>query len=77
LKLGALQGTRWILILKYSPAFRKAACAVSGKIISGSVIPLSWYPLCRALKQAMRIDSVPPLVVTPAAPSGALKRDRT
>lgn len=45
--------------------------------ISGSVIPRSFLPFSRALKQAMRIDSVPPLVVTPAAPSGALNIDNT
>jgi hypothetical protein len=74
---------------KYSPAFRKAACAVLGRIlwdlfqlsisqmedsysyISGSVTPRSLYAFCLAPKQAIRIDSVPPLVVTPAAPSGA------
>lgn len=40
--------------------------------ISGSVTPLSAYAFCLALKQAIKIDSVPPLVVTPAAPTGAL-----
>ena len=41
--------------------------------ISGSVTPRSWYAFCRADRQAMRMDSVPPLVVTPAPPLGALK----
>ena len=63
--------------MKYSPALRKAVCAVSGKIISGSVMPRSWRPFWRAERQAMRMDSVPPEVVTPQAPSGALNRERT
>jgi hypothetical protein len=48
-----------------------------GSYISGSVTPLSVYAFCLALKQAIRIDSVPPLVVTPAAPTGALNIART
>lgn len=44
----------------------------NGSYISGSVTPLSAYAFCLALKQAIRIDSVPPLVVTPAAPTGEL-----
>lgn len=45
--------------------------------ISGSVTPRSTYAFCLALRHAMRIDSVPPLVVTPAAPGGALNIART
>jgi hypothetical protein len=45
--------------------------------ISGSVTPRSKKAFCRAAKQAMRIDSVPPLVVTPAPSDGALKRAKT
>ncbi len=40
--------------------------------ISGSLTPRSTRAFSLALKQAIRIDSVPPLVVTPAAPFGAL-----
>ena len=45
--------------------------------ISGSVTPRSAYAFCRALRHAIRMDSVPPLVVTPAAPGGALYMVRT
>src|SRR5438045_8888862 len=45
--------------------------------ISGSCTPLSARAFCRALKQATKIDSVPPLVVTPAPPGGALNIART
>ena len=38
---GSLQDTRWILILKYSPALWKAVCAVSGMILSSSDVPAS------------------------------------
>lgn len=40
--------------------------------ISGSVTPRSMRPFCLALRHAINIDSVPPLVVTPAPPAGAL-----
>lgn len=45
--------------------------------ISGSVTPLSAYALFLALRQAIRMDSVPPLVVTPADPPGALNIVKT
>lgn len=45
--------------------------------ISGSVTPLSAYAFCLALRQAINIDSVPPLVVTPAPPDGALNIAKT
>ena len=48
-----------------------------GTCISGSVTPRSIYAFCRALRTAMRILSVPPEVVTPAAPGGALNMART
>ena len=35
LKEGAGQATRWILIPKYVPALRNAACADSGRILTG------------------------------------------
>jgi hypothetical protein len=56
-----------------------------GTIISGSVIPLSFLAQSRYALQAIKIDSVPPLVVVPAPPSsstteevgeGWLKRER-
>jgi hypothetical protein len=43
---------------------------ISVSHISGSVTPLSARALLRAAKQAMRMDSVPPLVVTPAPSEG-------
>lgn len=45
--------------------------------ISGSVTPRSVYAFCRAARQAMMMDSVPPLVVTPAPSEGALNSSRT
>ena len=45
--------------------------------ISGSVTPRSTLPFSLALRHAMRMDSVPPLVVTPAAPDGALNMSKT
>lgn len=45
--------------------------------ISGSVTPRSRKAFCLAAKQAIRIDSVPPLVVTPAPSEGALNKART
>lgn len=45
-----------------------------GKYISGSVTPRSAEAFCLAARQAMRMLSVPPMVLTPAAPGGALNR---
>ena len=64
-----------------NPKIESAGCMLLSQHdrtnISGSVIPLSEYALLRADKQAIKIDSVPPLVTTPAAFSGALNIDRT
>ena len=35
---GAGQETKWILMPKYSPAFRKAVCAVSGRILNALLV---------------------------------------
>lgn len=45
--------------------------------ISGSLTPRSWYAFCLALRHAIKMDSVPPLVQTPAAPVGAWNIPKT
>ena len=69
--------------LRYDPvwsvnlAFNMDTKCFVGTNISGSVTPRSARAFCLALKQAMSMDSVPPLVVTPAPPDGELNMAST
>ena len=58
-------GTRTSLILKYSEALMKAACADTPMIISGARMPRSCRIQSRVAFTAERMLSVPPLVIAP------------
>ncbi len=62
---------------KYDAALWNAACALSGSTISGAVMPRSALPRSRAAFTAIKMLSVPPDVMNPAAVSGPCRSDAT